>query len=87
MLLGEVVLAFSRGAVDDGNLFLLRPAARTTTEPGGHANQVSIVERVVASRQVTPPQAEVAGAAREPKIRVEDDPINAIVLADQQVSV
>jgi hypothetical protein len=86
-LFGNLMLTFSRGAVDDGNILLLRPAAHTTTEPASHANQMGIVERVVAAFEAAPPQAEPSGTAGEWKIRVQNDPVHAIVLTDQQVRV
>src|SRR5260370_11902639 len=81
------MLAFPRGAIEHGNVFLLRPTAQATAKRARHAHQMAVVERVVAALQTRPPDAKSSGAARQRKISIQNDPVHTIVLAGQQVRV
>jgi hypothetical protein len=61
--------------------------ANTTAEPAGHPHQVSVFERLVRSGQRPPPHTEPAGIMAHAEVRVQNDPVDAIVTADQQILV
>jgi hypothetical protein len=84
---GHVVLAFSRRTIDDVNMLLLRAGAHTAAESAGRAHQISVVECVVVALQVAPPRSKSPATARQRNIGIQDDPVDAIVLADQQIGV
>src|ERR1700739_1037562 len=70
-----------------GNVVGFRITANRTGEPAGHPHQVSVFERLVRSGQRPPPHTEPAGIMAQAEVRVQNDPVDAIVTADHQILV
>src|SRR6266446_934464 len=59
--------------------------AKATAEPAGQPHQVGVFERLIRSGQRAPPHPEPARIMAHPEIRVQDNAIDAIVAAAQQI--
>ena len=84
---GKVVLALSCRTVDHGNVVRFRITAKATAEPAGQPHQVGVFESLVRSGQRAPPHPEPAWIMPHAEIRVQDNAIDAIVAAAQQIPI
>src|SRR6266404_2537970 len=82
---GKVVLALSCRTVDHGNVVRFRITANATAEPPGHPHQVGVFERLIRSGKRPPPYPEPARIMAHAEVRVQDNAIDAIVAAAQQI--
>src|SRR5215467_11555617 len=73
--------------VDHGNVVGFRITTNATAEAAGHPHQVGVFERFIRSGQRPPPNTEPARIVSHAEIRVQDNAIDAIVAAAQQVLV
>src|SRR5215831_7720353 len=87
ILFGQLVLTLSCRTVDYGNALRLGVTAHATAEPAGQTHQVGVLERLVRSRQRPPPHTEAAGIMPHREKSVENDAVDAIVAAAQQILV
>src|SRR3977135_3270924 len=62
-----------------------RITANATAEPAGHPHQVGVFKRLIRSGQRPPPHPEPARIMAHAEIRVQNDAIDAIVAAAQQI--
>ena len=78
MLFGNVVLPLAHRAIDDGYAVGLGVGAHAATEPAGHPHQMRVIQPVIGSAQLPPPQAKPTGAVPRPKIAVQHNPIDTV---------
>ena len=83
MTLGDIVLAFPERTVDHRDAVGSRIGVQPTAEPARHSHQVGVMERLIGPGQRTPPQTEPAGIVSHSEVRIQYDPIDAIVAAAQ----
>src|ERR1700719_539604 len=81
----KLVLALSCRTVDHGNVVRFRITANATAEPAGQPHQVGVFERLIRSGQRPPPHTEPARIMAHAEIRVQNNAIDAIVAAAQQI--
>src|SRR5262249_50555538 len=81
------MLALSCRTVDHGNVVGFRITTNATAEAAGHPHQGGVFERFIRSGQRPPPNTEPARIVSHAEIRVQDNAIDAIVAAAQQVLV
>src|SRR5215472_8540043 len=62
-------------------------ATHATAEPAGQPHQVGVFERLIRSRQRPPPHPEPARIMAHAEIGVQNDPVDAIVTAAQQIAI
>ena len=55
--------------------------AHSATKPAGQPHEVGVLERLVRSGQRPPPQPKPTGKMPVAEIRVENDPVDAVVAA------
>ena len=79
------MLALAYRTVDHGNAVRLGITTDATAEPAGQPHQVGVFERLVRSGQRPPPHSEPARIMAHAEIRVQNDAIDAIVAAVQQI--
>jgi len=60
-------------------------STHATAEPAGQPHQVGVFERLIRSRQRPPPHPEPARIMAHAEIDVQNDPVDAIVAAGQQI--
>src|SRR4029077_11893895 len=84
---GELVLALPDWTVDHRNAMGFGVSTHATAEPAGQPHQVSVFERLIRSSQRPPPHPEPAGIMAHPEIGVQNDPVDAIVAAAQQIAI
>ena len=60
-------------------------AADATAETARHAHQMRVVQCLIRPGQRPPPQTESARVMPHPEIRIQHDPIHAVVAAGQQI--
>ena len=60
-------------------------AAKTTTETTGQAHQMGVVQGVIGSGQGSPPDMESARRMPHTEVRIQNDPIYAIVGTGEEV--
>ena len=82
---GKLVLALPRRTVDHRNVVRFGITANATAEPAGQPHQVGIFERLVRSGQRPPPHPEPTGTMAHAEVGVQNDAIDAIVAAAQQI--
>src|SRR5206468_378666 len=88
VFLGDAVLAFTTSAVDDRNALRPGKAMHSPTEATSHPHQVRVIEIVFgAVVQTPPPLAKAASRVTQRVERVENDAIDAVVAALQQVAI
>ena len=80
---GQVVLALPGRTVDHGNVVGLGITAQAAAEPAGEPHEIGVLERLVRSGERPPPQPEPAGKMPVAEIRVQNDPVDAVVAAAQ----
>jgi hypothetical protein len=87
VLLGDLMLALLGPAVDHRNPVRLRGCAYPPGKPAGEAHQVRVVQLLIAVL-VPPPPPDPEAARRMPQreVRVEDDPVHAVIAARQQIA-
>ena len=84
-LLGSLVLGFvTQQTVDDGDVRFLGEGMKPATEVTRHLLQLLLVQRRTGAELVPPGQKTATGLPHE-KIAVEDNPIDAIIAAIQQI--
>jgi len=86
IVLGEVMLTLPAAAVDDRNVVRLGEPTHAAAEPTCQTHEVRIVELLLgATHQRPPPQPKAASRVAHGVVAVQDDPINAVVGAIQQL--
>ena len=85
ILFGEVVLALPCRTVDYRNAVRFGITANTAAEPAGHPHQVGVFERRVRSGQRPPPHTKPTRIMPHAEVGVQNDAIDAIVAAAQQI--
>jgi hypothetical protein len=87
ILLGDPMLAITRAAIDHRDPVRLRGRAHATGEPAGEAHQMGVVQLLVAVAVPTPPpHPEAARRMPHGVVRVQDDPVHAVIAARQQIA-
>ena len=81
----EVVLALPCRTVDHRNFVGFGITANATAEAAGHPHQVGVLQRLVRSGQRPPPHTKPARIMAHAEVRVQDNAIDAIVAAAQQI--
>ena len=80
------MLAVPAAAVDDRDVVCLGEPTYPTTEPTSQTHEVRVVELLLgATHQRPPPQPKAASRVAHGVVAVQDDPINAVVGAIQQL--
>src|SRR6185437_6634767 len=87
VLLSNLVFLFSVPTASDRYVVSESPGTQTTPEPPGHSHQMSIVEVVVGSIQLPPPDSKSRRTLCESKIGIQHDPIHAIIGAVHEIRV
>ncbi len=88
VLLGDPVLALPGLAVDDRNPVGGAPRLDPAGEPASHPHEVRVIELVIAAVvQPPPPAPEPARPAAERKVRLQDNPVHAVVAAAEKIAV
>ena len=85
IFLGDVVLTFPHGAVDDRNIVRFRIAAKAATEATRHPHQMSVVQGVIGPSQGLPPYMKAPGRMSHTEVSIQNDPIDAIVAAGEKI--
>src|SRR5271169_6143397 len=85
VLIGHVMLALPRGAVDDWNVVRFGIAAHAPAEPAGQPHQMGVVQGFVRARERPPPHTEAAGTMSHAEVGIQNDAIHAIIPAAQQL--
>ena len=87
VLLGDLMLALTGLAIDHGNAVCLRGGPQAAGEPAREPHQVRVIQPLIAVA-VPPPPPRPEAARRVPHrvIRVEDDPVHAVIVARQQIA-
>lgn len=87
MFLGSFVFPLSWHTINQRNLVCLRMCANTTAKTSSHSHQMSIVQIVIRTHQLSPPSTEAAWCLTQAKVGVEDNPVHTVIGVVQQVSV
>src|SRR6185437_17066746 len=87
VLLRNLVFLFSVPTPSDRYVVGESPGTQTTPESSSHSHQMSIVEVVVGSIQLPPPDSKSRRTLCEPKIGIQHDPIHAIIGAVHEIRV
>ena len=85
IFLGDVVLTFPHGAVDDRNIVRFRITAKAATEATRHPHQMSVVQGVIGPSQGLPPYMKAPGRMSHTEVSIQNDPIDAIVAAGEKI--
>ena len=87
ILLGDLMLALPGLAIDHRNAARLGGRANATREPAREPHQVRVVQLLIAIAVPSPPpHPEAAGRVPHRVIRVQDDPVRAVIAARQQIA-
>ena len=85
MFFGNIMFAFSGPAVDHGNLMGFRIPTNATAEAARQAHQVGVVQSLIGTGQVPPPDAETGGIVAHPEVAIQHDPVDAIITSREEV--
>jgi len=85
VLFGQIVLPLAGAAIDHGNRVGLGPAPDAPAEAAGQAHQMGVVQRIHRAGQVLPPSAESSRAMPGAKVAIQNDAIDAVVAAREQI--
>ena len=87
ILLGDLMLALPGLAIDHRNPVRLRGRAQPAGEPAREPHQMRVVQPLVAVAVPTPPpHPEAARRMPQREVRVQDDPVRAVIAARQQIA-
>src|SRR5215831_18873910 len=56
-------------------------ASQATAEPAGQPHQMGLIQGLIASRQLSPPQPESTGAVTQAEVSIQQDPIYTVITA------
>ena len=81
------MLALPDPAVDDRNTVGFGIAADATTETTRHPHQMGVIQRIIRPSQLPPPSAEPRRHMRHAEITIQNDSVDAIVAACEEILV
>ena len=58
-----------------------RIASQATAEPAGKPHQVGLIQGLIVSRQLSPPQPESSGAVAQAEVSIQQNPIYTVITA------
>jgi hypothetical protein len=85
ILFGDFMLALSHRAIHNRDLVSLGPGAKATAESPRHTHEMRIIEALIGAVKHAPPTAKAPFADPHWEVRIQDDPIHAIVAALQKI--
>jgi hypothetical protein len=81
------MLSLTGLAIDHRNAVRLRRRTHPAGEPAGEPHQVRVIQPLITIAVLTPPpRPEATRRMPQREIRVEDDPVHAVIAARQQIA-